>query len=79
MVTLPAILVIGIWAGMQLLGGWGTQAKTGESGGVAYAAHIGGFVAGAVAGLFSRMRMKHEPESIFRQQSVLDPSSRRIW
>lgn len=79
MVTLPAILVIGVWAGMQLLGGWGTLARTGESGGVAYAAHIGGFVAGAVAGLFSRLRMKREPESVFRQQSLDDPRSHRIW
>ncbi|RYD31481.1 MAG: rhomboid family intramembrane serine protease, partial [Verrucomicrobiaceae bacterium] len=78
-VTLPAILVIGVWAGMQVLGGWGTLAKAGASGGVAYAAHIGGFVAGAAVGLFSRLLMKNEPDSVFHQQSVLDPSSRRIW
>ncbi|RYD50007.1 MAG: rhomboid family intramembrane serine protease [Verrucomicrobiaceae bacterium] len=79
MVTLPAILVIGVWAGMQVLGGWGTLAKTGQSGGVAYAAHIGGFVAGVVTGLLSRMLMKSEPDTVFKQQSIEDPTSRRLW
>jgi membrane associated rhomboid family serine protease len=40
----PAIGAIGIWIVYQLLLGWFTPVGTG---GVAYAAHIGGFVAGA--------------------------------
>jgi membrane associated rhomboid family serine protease len=42
---IPAIGAIGIWIVYQLILGWFTPAG---SGGVAYAAHIGGFVAGAV-------------------------------
>jgi membrane associated rhomboid family serine protease len=45
-VILPALLVIGLWGAMQFLGGFGSLDKMGESGGVAYMAHVGGFVAG---------------------------------
>jgi membrane associated rhomboid family serine protease len=41
----PAVLVLGLWIGLQLL--QGALAPTGV-GGVAYWAHIGGFVAGAI-------------------------------
>jgi membrane associated rhomboid family serine protease len=41
--TVPAFVAIGIWIGYQLLLGYLTPAGTG---GVAYAAHIGGFIAG---------------------------------
>ncbi|MEO7673531.1 MAG: rhomboid family intramembrane serine protease [Pyrinomonadaceae bacterium] len=43
--TVPAFVAIGIWIGYQLIVGYLTPAGTG---GVAYAAHIGGFVAGVV-------------------------------
>jgi membrane associated rhomboid family serine protease len=42
----PAIMAIGIWFLFQLISGASTLGATG--GGVAYGAHIGGFVAGAV-------------------------------
>jgi membrane associated rhomboid family serine protease len=45
-VVLPALIVIGIWGVMQFLGGFGSLARIGESGGVAYMAHVGGFIAG---------------------------------
>src|SRR5512139_1130956 len=41
--TVPAFIALGIWIGYQLLLGFLTPAGTG---GVAYAAHIGGFIAG---------------------------------
>ncbi|MBL8186031.1 MAG: rhomboid family intramembrane serine protease [Blastocatellia bacterium] len=41
--TVPAIVAVGIWIGYQLLLGFLTPSGTG---GVAYAAHIGGFFAG---------------------------------
>jgi membrane associated rhomboid family serine protease len=44
---LPAIVVIGFWAVLQVFGGIGSIAKTAR-GGVAYMAHVGGFVAGVV-------------------------------
>jgi membrane associated rhomboid family serine protease len=43
---MPAVLVLGLWIVIQLISGIGTIANTTESGGVAYMAHIGGFVAG---------------------------------
>ena len=42
----PALLVIGLWFVFQLISGAGTLGAAG--GGVAYAAHIGGFVIGAI-------------------------------
>ena len=44
----PALLVIGLWILLQLFSGVGSLQTTGEQGGVAYMAHIGGFVAGLV-------------------------------
>lgn len=41
--TVPAIVAIGLWIGYQLVLGYLTPS---EGGGVAYAAHIGGFIAG---------------------------------
>ena len=44
----PALLVIGFWIVLQLFSGIGSVANTADTGGVAYMAHIGGFVAGFV-------------------------------
>jgi len=44
--AVPAFIAVGIWFIMQIIGGFGTSSKGG--GGVAYAAHIGGFIAGLV-------------------------------
>jgi membrane associated rhomboid family serine protease len=54
LVPVPAIVAIGLWAVLQFINGIGAAAVTAETGGVAYMAHIGGFVAGVVAGLFFR-------------------------
>ena len=45
-INLPAWLVLGVWIGTQFVAV--PQALTGDSGGVAYVAHIGGFIAGMV-------------------------------
>jgi membrane associated rhomboid family serine protease len=44
----PAIFVLGFWIFIQFINGLGSMANTSETGGVAYMAHIGGFVAGLV-------------------------------
>ena len=44
----PALVVIGIWIALQLISGVGSIADAGQTGGVAYMAHIGGFLAGFV-------------------------------
>jgi membrane associated rhomboid family serine protease len=47
-VQAPALMVIGFWIVLQLFSGIGSIANTADTGGVAYMAHIGGFVAGFV-------------------------------
>lgn len=48
LITVPALLAVGIWFVMQVIGGFGTPSEAAGGGGVAYAAHIGGFIAGLV-------------------------------
>jgi len=43
--TIPAFIAVGLWFVFQVLNGLGTLGGE-EAGGVAYAAHIGGFIAG---------------------------------
>jgi membrane associated rhomboid family serine protease len=51
--VLPAVVVIGVWIALQIWLGAGSLGRTGESGGVAYLAHVGGALTGiAVAFLF---------------------------
>jgi membrane associated rhomboid family serine protease len=47
-VQVPALMVIGLWIVLQLFSGIGSISNTANSGGVAYMAHIGGFLAGCV-------------------------------
>jgi membrane associated rhomboid family serine protease len=44
----PAYVAIGIWFAFQLISGLGMLGGGSQQGGVAYAAHIGGFIAGLV-------------------------------
>jgi membrane associated rhomboid family serine protease len=64
---LPAILILGLWFVLQLFSGVGSLGvrDAQDMGGVAYFAHIGGFVAGLVLiGLFGGFRRPRvrEPE-----------------
>ncbi|HSK66221.1 MAG TPA: rhomboid family intramembrane serine protease [Anaerolineales bacterium] len=50
-IPMPALIVIGFWALLQVISGVGsiaTTAQTADTGGVAYMAHVGGFVAGLI-------------------------------
>jgi membrane associated rhomboid family serine protease len=47
-IQMPALIVIGFWIVLQFFSGIGSLANTAETGGVAYMAHIGGFLAGLV-------------------------------
>ncbi len=47
-VQVPALIVIGLWIVLQFFSGVGSIAKTADTGGIAYMAHIGGFIAGFV-------------------------------
>jgi len=47
-IQVPALMVIGLWIVLQLFSGIGSIAASADTGGVAYMAHIGGFIAGFV-------------------------------
>jgi len=47
-IPMPALVVIGLWIVLQFFNGIGSIANTANTGGVAYMAHIGGFIAGFV-------------------------------
>jgi membrane associated rhomboid family serine protease len=58
-IPMPALVVIGLWIVLQFVSGIGSISSTSESGGVAYMAHIGGFIAGFALTFF--LRGKGEP------------------
>jgi membrane associated rhomboid family serine protease len=47
-IPMPALVVIGLWIVLQFVSGFGSITQSADTGGVAYMAHIGGFVAGFV-------------------------------
>jgi membrane associated rhomboid family serine protease len=57
----PALVVIGLWALLQFINGLGQIWVSEETGGVAYMAHIGGFVAGVIAGFLFRGLFRRTP------------------
>ncbi|MGE3800212.1 MAG: rhomboid family intramembrane serine protease [Candidatus Kapaibacterium sp.] len=55
LIAVPAWLMIGFWAAEQFLATAGTIARTEQTtGGIAYAAHAGGFIAGVLLGLIAK-------------------------
>ena len=69
LISVPAILVIGLWIAMQIFSGVGSvfrTQQTGESGGVAYFAHIGGAIAGLIlVSLFRNPRIQQRADQHF--------------
>ena len=51
-VKVPAIIFLGFWIFQQLNSGFASLSQVGEEAGVAWWAHIGGFVFGVIAGVF---------------------------
>jgi membrane associated rhomboid family serine protease len=56
LIEVPAVIVLGLWFALQLIDGIGSLGLAGAEGGVAFFAHIGGFVAGVLVGLLVRAR-----------------------
>ena len=76
--AVPAVLMLGYWMLVQVLGGFASVGATG--GGVAFWAHIGGFVAGAILVLFfknSELLAAH-PYHGWRQKKHASHAWRRI-
>jgi len=59
--------VIGLWAGFQFVVGAGSLLAPSEGGGVAYLAHVGGFVAGLVLIQLFRSRRRGPGEAPFER------------
>jgi membrane associated rhomboid family serine protease len=64
LVEIPAMVMLGIWFVLQFLPAVGqvaTPEVTGESGGVAYFAHVGGFIVGLALIKLLAVRRQEEP------------------
>jgi membrane associated rhomboid family serine protease len=55
----PAWVALGFWIFLQIISGAGSLASAGQTGGVAYMAHIGGFLAGLILTLPLRARIRY--------------------
>ena len=79
-VSVPALVAIGLWIAFQFVNGFGAIMASEETvGGVAYGAHIGGFVAGVAMALFLRMGTKQEErDTVFSRYPERD-RSRQYW
>jgi membrane associated rhomboid family serine protease len=55
----PAFIFLGIWIAMQWMDGTASLNAGGEGAGIAYWAHIGGFVFGVLAGFYYRSYLRH--------------------
>lgn len=51
---MPALFVIGFWFVLQLFSGIGSIGAAADTGGIAFMAHVGGFVAGYILAFFLR-------------------------
>lgn len=76
---LPAVLILGLWFVLQLFSGVGSLgvADAQDMGGVAYFAHIGGFVAGMVLIFVFGGKRRRAPEPDPRYPWWYDPRQRR--
>jgi membrane associated rhomboid family serine protease len=78
-VRLPAIWLLGVWFIMQLFSGVGSLGPDLGGGGVAYWAHVGGFVAGMLL-IALYLLLRHEPILPWRRRTpwvwARDDSSR---
>jgi membrane associated rhomboid family serine protease len=75
-VSVPAVLALGMWIIFQLVESF-ALVGVGQVGGVAYGAHIGGFVTGAVLALFLR-RLITERENVVSRGGA-GARTRRVW
>ncbi|MFZ1528416.1 MAG: rhomboid family intramembrane serine protease [Ferruginibacter sp.] len=67
-INVPAIVSLGIWIAMQVVSGMSMFGGEGSGGGVAYAAHIGGFIAGMILVKFFAGRAPATIEDQYRRQ-----------
>ena len=74
-IRMPALIVIGFWAVLQFINGYGAIARTEQTGGgVAYMAHVGGFVAG-----FLLVSLFRNPETKARVTERINAATPDQW
>ena len=79
-VSVPAVVAIGLWIVFQFINGYGAIMASEETvGGVAYGAHIGGFVAGIVMALVLRMVIKQKERDTVISRYPEKDHSRQYW
>ncbi len=71
-VAVPAYLMLGYWFLIQLVGGAGSLGS--DTGGVAFWAHVGGFVAGGLLVLVFR-----DPDLVAKHRAMSRVLQRRLW
>jgi membrane associated rhomboid family serine protease len=72
LIDVPAVFMLGIWILTQLVSGVGALAAPAtetSAGGIAYAAHVGGFAVGALTGVALRARKPRPPRQLRRPTS----------
>ncbi len=57
-IPVPSIIVIGFWFVLQLFSGIGSLSTSSDVGGVAYMAHVGGFIAGFLLAVILKKKRK---------------------
>jgi membrane associated rhomboid family serine protease len=72
----PALLVLGLWFVLQLISGIGSLGATQYGGGVAFFAHIGGFIAGVILTLLL-MNIFRQPPAEDRVNMLYDRARSR--
>ena len=78
-VAVPASVVLGLWIAFQFFNGAGSLFASEQTGGVAYGAHIGGFIAGVVVALALRMSGAEERPNVLTRVAQRDPRTRQLW
>ena len=63
--VVPAWVMIGVWIALQFVNGAASFAHTQQSGGVAYGAHVGGFLAGLLLTFLLRPRRRRPARGYF--------------
>jgi len=72
----PAVIVLGMWFVLQVVNGIGSLGANAQyGGGVAFFAHIGGFIAGAVIA-FIFMRIVPQPPAAERREALYERAQR---
>ena len=67
--TVPAIVAVGLWFAMQLFSSF-MELGAGEGGGVAYGAHIGGFIAGLPLAFFIDKKLSEGKQNVSWTQNL---------